>query len=984
MAMTPERWQQVKQIFQSAIERQPADRDSFISQACADDPELRSEVESLISSHNQAGDSVEELATQLAAQMVTDDRDASLIGRTFGPYQIISSIGKGGMGEVYLAQDSRLGRRVALKLLRKEFTKDEDRLRRFKQESRAASALNHPNIVTVYEIGQTDSLHFMATEYVEGETLRQHIQTTRVKLREALDVAIQTASALAAAHRAGIIHRDIKPENIMLRGDGYAKVLDFGLAKLTEQQASGDLRDMTVPFVETESGVVMGTANYMSPEQAEGRSVDHRTDIFSFGVVLYEMLTGKQPFSGKSLIDTLHAIINEEPHPATEVNPQLPREVMDILDKAMAKAPNERYQHAGDFEIDLRRLKRGVETNSLSSLQTKVGRTGTGPQSKRATLLRAGVGALIILAVAAASWILGRSSGSSKAHAAAEGQPTRPVALEHVKLAPLTIDPGFEGEPTFSPDGQTIAYVSDRTGNFDIFLKQVSGGPDINLTNNAADDMQPAFSPDGKQIAFVSSRSGEYDCLCFFVYGTDQPLMGGGIWIMPALGGSPRRIVESGTFPSWSPNGSAIIYSSGPWYGQKIYRVASTGGEPREIPIKFKGGAPYMAYPSYSPDEHWIAFEANDNVFIVSAEGGEPKQIVKGKHPVWSADARTIFYTNVEAGRNYSLWQVPFSSANGSVAGDPSPLTVGRGRDTQATVSRDGTLIAFSALEVSFNLEAAPFDAEAGRQTGPPQPITRGSDLIYFHSPSPDGRSVVYDSHRGASSYIWKVDHGSPPVQLTSDPNFDDDFPSCSPDGRTISFGRTPLNDPEGIGSVWLMAQDGGNPRELVKNGGLAAWMPDGKVLTYLSFEDGQIYLYDLAGKSPRCVTKEEGIYSAGIPSPDGKWLAFMSIASGNVDIRAVPVEGGESQIIVSTPRQDFHPFFSPSGKWLYFTLDHKNIYRVPGPAQGWRKTEPQKVTDFPESGLFLEDAQVTADGRQLTYSRRLTTGDIWTMNLNK
>jgi tricorn protease len=160
--------------------------------------------------------------------------------------------------------------------------------------------------------------------------------------------------------------------------------------------------------------------------------------------------------------------------------------------------------------------------------------------------------------------------------------------------------------------------------------------------------------------------------------------------------------------------------------------------------------------------------------------------------------------------------------------------------------------------------------------------------------------------------------------------------------------------------------------------------MPDGKVLTYLSFEDGQIYLYDLAGKSPRCVTKEEGIYSAGIPSPDGKWLAFMSIASGNVDIRAVPVEGGESQIIVSTPRQDFHPFLSPSGKWLYFTLDHKNIYRVPGPAQGWRKTEPQKVTDFPESGLFLEDAQVTADGRQLTYSRRRTTGDIWIMNLNK
>jgi Tol biopolymer transport system component len=221
-------------------------------------------------------------------------------------------------------------------------------------------------------------------------------------------------------------------------------------------------------------------------------------------------------------------------------------------------------------------------------------------------------------------------------------------------------------------------------------------------------------------------------------------------------------------------------------------------------------------------------------------------------------------------------------------------------------------------------------------------------------------------------------------VQLTSDPNFDDFFPSCSPDKRTISFNRKRSNDPEAVDGVWLMAEDGGNPRSLVEKGGLTAWMPDGKALTYLSFEDGQIYLYDLATGSPRPVTKEEGIYGDGVPSPDGKWLAFMSIASGNVDVRAVPVEGGESQIVVSTPRQDFHPFFSPSGKWLYFTLDHKNIYRVPGPAQGWRKAEPQKVTNFPESGLFLEGADITADGRQLTYSRRRTTGDIWIMNLNK
>ncbi|HKA22260.1 MAG TPA: protein kinase [Blastocatellia bacterium] len=982
--MTPERWQQVKQIFQSAIELPPSDRDSFISRACAHDNELRSEVESLISSHNQAGDSVEALATQVAAQIVTDDQDGSFVGQSLGPYQVIGSIGKGGMGEVYLAQDTRLARRVALKLLRREFTKDEDRLRRFKQESRAASALNHPNIVTVYEIGQTDSLHYMATEYVEGETLRRHMTDSKIKLREALDIAIQIASALAAAHHEGIIHRDIKPENVMLRSDGYAKVLDFGLAKLSEQQRARDEQAMTVPLVETESGVVMGTTNYMSPEQAEARSVDHRTDIFSLGVVLYEMFTGKQPFSGKSLIDTLHSIVNDEPRPATEVNPQLPRETMEILDKAMAKAPNERYQHAGDFEIDLRRLKRAVETNSLSSLQTKVALTETKSKLWRATSVRAAAGALIILAIAAA-WLLGRSAASRTVTASSGGpQPAATASLGNVRLTPLTVDPGFEGEPTFSPDGQTVAYVSDRTGNFDIFLRQVSGGPDINLTNNPADDMQPSFSPDGKQIAFVSSRSGEYDCLCFFIYGTDQPLMGGAIWVMPALGGSPRRIVESGTFPSWSPDGSAIIYSSGPWYGQKVYRVASTGGDAKEIPIEFKGGAPYMAYPSYSPDEHWIVFEANDSVYIVGAQGGEPKPMVKGKHPVWGADGRRIFYTNVEAGKNYSLWQLPFSGAEGSVAGDPSPLTVGRGRDTQATVSRDGKLIAYAALDVSFNLEAVPFDAEAGRPTGPIQSITSGSDLIYFHNALPTDSSEVFESHRGASSFLWKVSRGSPPVQLTSDPNYDDVFPRCSPDGRTIAFDRKQSNDPDAGDSLWLMAQDGANPRLLVKDGGLAGWMHDGKALTYLSFEDGQIYLYDLVAKNAKRITNEEGVYGVGVPSPDGKWIAFMSIASGNVDVRAVPIAGGESQIIVSTPRQDFHPFFSTSGKWLYFSMDHKNIHRVPGPAQGWRKAEPQKVTNFQESGLFLEDAQFTADGRQLTYARRRTTGDIWIMTLNK
>ncbi|MCA1620534.1 MAG: serine/threonine-protein kinase [Acidobacteria bacterium] len=972
--MTPERWRRVEELFHSALGRDGAERAAYLAEACAGDEALRREVERLVAAHEKDGSFIDSPA-YADTELLINDKAVLTAGQSLGPYKVIGHIGSGGMGEVHLAEDTRLGRKVALKLLRAEFTGNADRLLRFRQEAHAASALNHPNILTVYEIGQADSLHFIATEYVEGQTLRERMSGTRMKLREVLDVAIQGASALAAAHQAGIVHRDIKPENIMVRTDGYVKALDFGLAKLTEQRATDDPEAPTAALVKTGSGIVMGTVNYMSPEQAEARPVDHRTDIFSLGVVLYEMLTGERPFGGKSAIDTLHAVINEEPRPAVELNSQVPPEAMDILAKAMAKAPGERYRHAGDFELDLRRLKRAIETNSLPSAQAKAGAI-IKPLGRRATLMRAAFGALLVLGVAAAAWTLSRPRTQPVSEAAS-------APLGRVTLAPTTVDQGYEGEPTFSPDGQTIAYVSDRTGNFEIFLKQVTGGPDINLTNNPADDMQPSFSPDGKQIAFVSSRSGEYNCLCFFLYGTEQPLMGGAIWVMPALGGSPRRIVESGTFPSWSPDGSSIIYSSGPWHGQKIYRAPSIGGTPQEIPIEVQD-APYLAYPSYSPDGRWIAFEANNSVFIASSEGGEPQKMVKGKHPVWGAGSGVVFYSNVEAGKNYSLWQVPFSTAEGKASGDPSPLTVGRGYDAQATVSRDGKLIAYAALDVSLNIESLPFDAEAPRNAGAPQPVTSGSDRIYFHSISPDGMSSVYDSHRGASSYIWRVDRGSAPVQLTSDPNFDDSDPDWSPDGRNITFLRASSRGEQSPTGIWVMAADGANPQPLVEKAAVPRWMPGGGAFVYQSFADGQIHIYDLASKSSRRITDEEGIYGIGVPSPDGKWLVYHSIAAGNVDVRAIPVEGGESRIVVDTRRQEFHPFVSPSGKWVYYTLDHGNIYRVPGPAQNWRKAQPEKVTNFPETGLFLEDAHISRDGRQLVYSRRRTTSDIWVMNLGK
>jgi eukaryotic-like serine/threonine-protein kinase len=507
-------------------------------------------------------------------------------------YRILKKLGAGGMGEVYLAEDTRLGRKVALKLLPAALAADEDLRRRFAQESRAASALNHSHIITIYDIGTDQTRDFIAMEYVEGDSLRDLLSREPAQIKRALDLIAQAASGLAAAHQAGIIHRDIKPENLMVTRTSQLKILDFGLAKLIEKQqapmAASNLT--TVPhqpgmFVATEQGTRLGTVTYMSPEQAAGRVVDHRTDIFSLGVVLYEALTGKPPFRGDSAIDVLHGIINNDPRAALEVNPRLPAEVNEILDKSLAKVVSERYQHAGDFELDLRRLKRAIESNSLISVQTK---TVHVPQtwwaSKRALLLLSLVGLLVAGGIALAAWAIVRAINRAPAES----------SLTQTTLTQLTVDPNYDGEPTFSPDGQTIAYVTNRGGNFEIFRKLITGGAEINLTNNQADDVQPSFSPDGKQIAFVSTRSSSSQLI---YRNANFPLMGGDIWIMPALGGSARKIADSGNFPSWSPDGSTIIYTSGPLGSQKILSVPSSGGEPREIPISSKTASKWLVLP---------------------------------------------------------------------------------------------------------------------------------------------------------------------------------------------------------------------------------------------------------------------------------------------------------------------------------------------------------------------------------------------------
>jgi eukaryotic-like serine/threonine-protein kinase len=363
--MKAERWQRVNDLFQSAAERAPEERAAFLDEACHGDEGLCREVESLLASYERAENFIESPAFEIAPELLTNDMAGALVGELIGHYRIESLIGVGGMGEVYLARDERLGRKVALKLLPKRLTADEAQLSRFKNEARSASALNHPNILTVYEIGAEGNRQFIATEFIEGRTLRASLACGRMNLHAALEIAVQVASALAAAHETGVVHRDIKPENIMLRPDGYAKVLDFGIAKLTEQRAASDHYELgTTAVLQTRPGLVLGTAHYMSPEQTRGQKVDARSDIWSLGVVLYEMVGGIPPFRGETPSDCIASILRTEPAPLSGVLSDVPPKLESILQKALRKNRDERYQTIKEMLADLRNLKGEAEGSS--------------------------------------------------------------------------------------------------------------------------------------------------------------------------------------------------------------------------------------------------------------------------------------------------------------------------------------------------------------------------------------------------------------------------------------------------------------------------------------------------------------------------------------------------------------------------------------------------------------------------------------------
>ncbi len=641
--------------------------------------------------------------------------------RVIAHYEIVDKLGEGGMGIVYKARDTRLDRIAALKILPPDKTQDAERKRRFVQEAKAASALNHPNIITIYDINADDGVDFIAMEFVAGRGLDRLIAKQGLRAPEALRIAVQIADALAAAHAAGIIHRDLKPRNIMVTDSGLVKVLDFGLAKLTEKSGIGQESPTETLAAETEEGVVLGTIAYLSPEQAQGLKLDPRSDIFSFGAVLYEMLTGHRAFRGETKVSTIAAILNREPEPLAETTP---RELDRIVHRCLRKDPARRFQTMADLKVALEELKEESDSGRLDAQGVTL------PGRSRWTMVIAGV-AIAALVLLGAWWLWGR----------------RPAPTAGARdLRQLTYDDGDTGFPGLSPDAKLVAYHSDRAGpgRYDIWVQQTSGGSAIRLTKGPGSHQHPVFSGDGSKILFDS---------------TGPPP---GIYEVSALGGEPRLVAPDGILPAVSPDGRNIAYIGRTSTSSQLLMVPASGGELRTIAPGFSAG---MIRPVWAPDNQQVIFYGlktgqpeTIEWWSVPASGGSP-HLVPWSH--WAAENRylgngsawfpgDVFLAWLTKDGNTQIYRIRSSGPSTSFKlGEPEPLTFGGSLNQYPTFAAGK--IAFQSGTEQGGIWSLPADTNQGRVTGALEKLTAEKANFSYVALTPDGKIMTFSSDRTGS-----------------------------------------------------------------------------------------------------------------------------------------------------------------------------------------------------------------------------------------
>jgi len=786
--VTPEKYGRAGELFDKLIGLPSPIQQEHLEIACGSDRELCDYVSGLLEAERRAPQSflarpaVEDAANRIAEKVASGP---AVSGSQLGGYVVGAQIGSGGMGAVYEARDVRLERRVAIKILPPALAGDDDRIRRFRQEARVVSLLNHPNIVSIYDAELEQGRCYIATEFVEGQTLRQLVGRRPIDINLILDIAIQICSALGAAHQAGIVHRDIKPENVMLRSDGIVKVLDFGLAKLTDLVGGESMeeRSSVTETLRSRQGIIAGTAQYLSPEQLLGKPASPQSDIFSLGVTLYELATGIRPFDGPTDAAVIAAIVNQAPVHPSALRPSISRDLDGVIMRALEKDPELRFQTANDLRSTLKLLARGSQPGAIQAVPSA---TGTHSSPDRLPYY-AGWVLAVMVATAAAAWFFLRPA---------------PGALPH-EFMRLTDSPGEKTHPNLTPDGNQFLYASAARGKWDIYLQRAGGSAVTNLTADSADDdSEPSLSRDGSRIAFRSERGG------------------GGLFVMESTGENPVRISPRGHLPAWSPDRRSIVYCNDSFAipserglpSSRLHIVDVATGVQRDLET---GDA---IQPNWSPHGYRIAYwglirGSQRDIWTVGADGAKAVPVTDDPaldwNPVWSPDGQELYFIS-DRGGSMNLWRVAIDERTGRTRGSPEPVTVPASYIKFLSWSADGKKFIYAQAQRQVNLFFIEFDRTRMATVGDPEPAGMGTGNIANFSFSPDGAKIVYDTLGDPREDLWISNpNGSGRRRLVAGGL--NRTPEWSPDGQEIIF----FSNRRGFYDLWSTHPDGSWLRQL-------------------------------------------------------------------------------------------------------------------------------------------------------------------------